>query len=218
MNTIQMVSIASTTRYTVIEGEYPRFTNVRTSFNQKIRDDINRGIQEHMKISAENWNARYETAPQDQKISQFPSQDEKFMFVASTTIIRNDTKVISFVIYSYEYTGGAHGMESIMTYNYDVPRGKEITLADIIASDTAFLQKLSKVSREMLRNDLAARAEVKPESIDESMLHEGTTAIPSNFSLFTLPKNEEITFYFTQYQVAAYVFGSSEIRLRLPLK
>ena len=151
-------------------------------------------------------------------IAQFPSPDQKFQFTATTTMIRNDAQVISFVMYVYEFSGGAHGGESIMTYNYDVIHNKEITLDIVSGGDALFLQKLSTVSREKLRNDLAVRAEVKPESIDATMLREGTAPTSSNFSLFTLPNATSAIFYFTQYQVAAYVFGSSKISVPLPFK
>jgi hypothetical protein len=60
--------------------------------------------------------------------------------------------------------------------------------------------------------------DVKAEEINRTMLNDGTTPVKGNFSLFTIPSDTELTFYFTQYQVAPYVFGSFDLNVEIPLK
>lgn len=215
---VRMVSIATSTDYTIMKGSYPTFTSASLAFNDEIKNAVNKGMAEHYKNSKENWRARFETASQDDHISEFPKDDEKFEYNASTTIIRNDDGVISLVIRIYQYTGGAHGMESIFTFNYDLKKQKDITLQDLKQSDQNFLKKLSALSRTVLVKQMADAAQIKPEEVNVSMLNDGTTPTDNNFSLFTLPNDKQATFYFTQYQVAAYAFGSQAITVDLPLK
>lgn len=210
----EMAIVASTTRYTTARGWYPQFTNTSDAFNAKIKNAIQKGVVEHAKMSEDNWKARYETSTKDEKIKEFPDNNERFEYIASSTIVRNDERVISVIIRVYEFSGGAHGSEAILTFNYDVVGKKEITLNDLMKGDTLFLQKLSKVSRELLRQKFASSSQ----QVNIEMLNDGTKASMTNFSLFTLPTDNEAIFYFTQYQVAPYVFGSSDITVPLPLK
>jgi hypothetical protein len=54
--------------------------------------------------------------------------------------------------------------------------------------------------------------------VNMSMLEDGTNPTPENFSLFTLPNDTQATFYFGEYQVAAYVFGPQQITVDVPLR
>lgn len=215
---IVMVPVNTQSNYSIATGEYPQFNNTEVSFNKKIADIVENAIKEHSIISEENWIARFETKTPSEDISKIPNKKDRFSLDVSTSIVRNDSDVISFKIDIYEFSGGAHGNTGTYTFNYDVKRQKEMTLLEIGKGDTQFLQKLSKQSRVLLRADLAKRSEIKPEQVDIDMLNSGTTPEAENFSLFTLPEDGKITFHFTAYQVAPYVFGPSEITLDLPIK
>ncbi|MDB5260467.1 MAG: secreted deoxyriboendonuclease [Candidatus Nomurabacteria bacterium] len=213
-----MVTLATSTPYAVVTGEYPVFSNASKDFNQKMAEAVNKAIADHIKFSEENWKARFETATPSEGVTKTPNEKDKFPIQIGTKVIRNDADVISLVIGIYEFSGGAHGGETIMTFNYNVKEQKEITLSDITSGDPTFLKKLSTRSRALLRAKLSSAAQVSPEEIDTDMLNAGTEATIANFSLFTLPATNKITFYFPEYQVAAYAFGSSELTFDLPLK
>jgi hypothetical protein len=216
---VTWTTIASSTKYSVVKGSYPQFSNGTDEFNGSIRDVINQGIADHLKSSQDNWNARFETALPSENIKEFPSESQKFEFsIATTTIVRNDKAIISFVIYIYEFSGGAHGSQSILTFNFNLETKKEITIEDYIDSDVTFLKKLSDQSRKLLLDKMVATKGVTVDQINRNMLNEGTTPLKGNFSLFTLPSDNRMTFYFTQYQVAPYVFGSFDVAVDLPLK
>ncbi len=215
---IKMVTVNSNSDYSIATGEYPQFNNAGADFNKKISNIVESAINEHSKISEESWNARFETKAPGEDISKIPNKEDRFSIDVSTLIIRNDSNVISFKMDIYEFSGGAHGNTGTYTFNYDVKNQKEINLLEIGKRDTQLLQKLSNKSRVLIREDLARRSEIKPEEVDTEMLNSGTTPEADNFSLFTLPEDGKITFHFTAYQVAPYVFGPSEITLDLPIK
>ncbi len=215
---LKMIKINEETDYTTATGEYPEFSNTTIEFNKKIADIVKNSIKEQSINSQENWNARFDTQTPDENIPKIPNKEERFQLESNVTIIRNDKDVISFILDIYEFSGGAHGNSSIYTFNYDVLKQKEITLEDISGGDQNFLKKVSDKTRDILKKDLAKRAEVAPEDFGSEMLYSGTEPNEENFSLFTLPEEGKITFHFPPYQVAPYVFGASEVTLDLPVK
>lgn len=215
---ISNVSIATSTPYTVATGSYPKFNNASRQFNDSISSLVNTEISNHASISAENWQARYDTSTPDEHISKIPKADERFEFNVESSVIRNDSKVISVLMHISQFSGGAHGSDMIYTFNYDVEKNQIITIADLANGDKQFLQKLSTKVKPILRAQLAKSAETTEDQIDTDMLNSGTEPTVDNFKTFTLNDDGSVTFYFQQYQVAAYVFGTSEVTVNLPIK
>ncbi|MEI6022747.1 MAG: DUF3298 domain-containing protein [bacterium] len=216
-DTVHMVTIDQQTDYAIASGTYPQFTNASASFNQKITDVVQTAIAEQFKNSQDNWQARIDTRSPGDAIPEHPTDADKFPITISADIIRNDS-IISVLLHINEFSGGAHGQELLYTYNYDVAQKTEITLDTFIQKDSQFLQKLSAVSRTMLRTQLAKSAQIKESEVDTDMLNSGTTPTVDNFSLFTLPNDTTMAVYFSQYQVGPYVYGSPQITINLPLK
>jgi hypothetical protein len=215
---LKMIKINEETDYTTATGEYPEFSNASLEFNKKIADIVKNSIKEQSVNSEDNWMSRFETKSPDDKIEKIPNKEERFQLESSVRIIRNDKDVISFILDIYEFSGGAHGNSSIYTFNYNVVNQKEITLKDVSNGDQNFIKKVSDKTRDILKKDLAKRAEVDLEDFGSEMLYSGTEPNEENFSLFTLPEEGKITFHFPSYQVAPYVFGASEVTLDLPIK
>ncbi|MDB5187497.1 MAG: hypothetical protein JWO50_17 [Candidatus Kaiserbacteria bacterium] len=214
----QMVNVATSTDYTVVSGSYPQFADLPADFNKKIVDAVQAAIVDNVSASQENWQARVDTATPSDPVSKIPSADERFSLDFKTEIIRNDSNVVSVLLTIGGFSGGAHGFENLLSFNYDRAHKHEITIKSLENNDSNFLNKLSTISRTMLAKDLAQRANVSVNDIDQGMLNDGTQPKEENFSVFTLPNDHQVTFYFTQYQVAAYVFGDSRITVDLPLK
>lgn len=215
---VTMMPVATSTAYAVASGEYPQFSGVSNAFNLKIKSVVDKAIQDQFIGAKENREARIATSGEGLDLPPVSEDEEKYPISFRTVVVRNDARGISVVMYIDQFTGGAHGMQSMATFNYDAERQKEITIDTLIQSDARFLEKISAQSRAFLLKDLAQRGGVTAEEIDKEMLDDGTAPRVENFSLFTLASDAQITFYFTPYQVAAYVFGSSEMKTRLPLE
>lgn len=215
---VRMVTVATSTEYGVVSGSYPQVSNASAAFNTRIIGVVNKAIEEHFQGAEENWEARNATAQEGLDLPESPVATEKFPLSFRTDVARNDGKVFSAVLFIDQYSGGAHGIQAIVTFNYDFVAQKEITIDTLVAQDPQFLNKLSVYARTILVRMLAESAQVEESEIDKDMLNDGTTPNTSNFSLFTYTSESQLTFYFTPYQVAAYVFGSPEIAVELPLK
>jgi len=215
---VRMVTVATSTEHAAASGSYPQVSNASDVFNARIVSTVNKAIEEHFQGAKENWDARNATAQEGLDLPLGEGDIEKFPISFRTDIARNDGKVFSAVMFIDQYSGGAHGIQAIVTFNYNIANQKEITTETLIANDPQFLNKISVYARATLLRKLAESAQVEESEIDKEMLHDGTTPNISNFSLFTYTSESQLTFYFTPYQVAAYVFGSPEIAVELPLK
>lgn len=218
LSNFRMITIATSTEYGVASGSYPQVSNASAAFNTRIINIVNKAVEEHFQGSKENWEARNATAQEGLSLPESPTYTEKFPISFRTDVTRNDGKVFSAVMFIDQYSGGAHGIQAIVTFNYDFVTQKEITIDTLVVQDSQFLNKLSAYARTTLVKTIAESAQVEESEIDKEMLNEGTTPNKDNFSLFTYTGENRLTFYFTPYQVAAYVFGSPEIRVDLPLK
>lgn len=102
------------------------------------------------------------------------------------------------MIYS-EYTGGAHPNYVIATLNYDPATGRELSLTDALTLTGLSLEQLAERASQELRAKLG-----------EAMFVEGATAKPENYAAFLVTENQ-VTFIFQPYQVAAYAAGAQEV-------
>ena len=118
------------------------------------------------------------------------------------TAERADDAVISFKVYDYTYTGGAHGMYAITGIQFDTKTGKELMLADL-SEDPAAL-------RDILTNEIIEQCQ-KVEGLwwyDEESLRPQIEAIVDRDSWYLT--DEDIVFHSTPYELGPYAVGAIE--------
>ena len=193
------------TKYTTFKVTYPQFKNASAGFNQEIKNLVMEGIETHKKDSEDTWKIRYENRAPGDTITEFPKADEKFDFSVTWKPAQANAKFINLILTISGYNGGVHGYATLVSFNYDVAKKKEITLADLFPGDANYLKTVSEFSRKNLEAQFGKDLVV-------SMLNEGTMPTEDNFSVFTFPP-DTITFYFNQYQVAPYAMGVSKVTM-----
>lgn len=210
--------------YVKFDVKYPYFKNADKDFNLKIETLIKSQIEDDIKLSEENWQARYDTQTAGENIPKTPKNDEdKFYFFSNFTIIQSNSSYISFVLKYGGFNGGAHGYENITSFNYDVKNKKIIELKDIFSNNSQYLNYISTKSRDYLKKEFATVSEEDkknsaPEAIKEyinnivEMIESGTEPKEENFWVFTFTK-DKIRIYFAQYQVGPYVIGMPEVEI-----
>ena len=67
----------------------------------------------------------------------FPYSSEE-----TSTVERNDDGIFSFVVYSYDFSGGAHGSYAYSGYNYDARTGARLMLTDLSGDADTFKQNI----------------------------------------------------------------------------
>lgn len=223
MSLVEEKTLTAKTKYGTVTGVYPYFRNAVPSFNDHIKNSITIAQAEFENSAKENWQSRMDTAMPGEKISQFPDEGD-FAFMTKVNYVQVNENYISFTIIVAGYSGGAHGYESIISFNYDVKNSKELTMADIFPNDPNYLKTVAQYSRKDLRDQFLnkiKRADFENDgdykmTLDgiDSMLIPGTEPTVENFSVFTIEPGF-INIYFTQYQVAAYVYGSQMVKMPL---
>lgn len=207
--------------YTTLDVVYPQFKNASAYFNKKVEDLVITAATDHQQNSKDNWQARVDTSPSD--FAKTPSEKDKMSFYAKYEVVQANNKTISFLIRYGGFDGGAHGYESLQTFNYDVATQSDITLASLFGNKSYYLTTISNFARKDLGKQLRERsgvvatdaaAEANFKDVIVPMIEDGTAPTLENFSTFVFtPK--EITFYFEQYQVAPYSFGESKVVMPL---
>lgn len=107
----------------------------------------------------------------------------------------------------YSYTGGAHGMTTVTTLNFDMSTKRLLLLSDLFERRAKVADSLSVISRAELRQVLG-------EMYNEEMVEVGTEPNLTNFSRFMLAPRDLVIF-FEPYAVAPYAAGVQVISIPL---
>jgi len=172
-------------------------------FNEKSEKIVNKELSEFKKISLENDQAVKKIDPES--YTTYPR--EYYLNIEYDKGLINN-EIISTVLNISNFTGGAHGANYFVTLNYNIINKKEIKLADLFLDQPDYLQKISIFCTEALTR------QIKEKVGDDggSWLETGAGPSLENFSIFLINK-DSITFYFPQYQVAAYALGAFKVEM-----
>jgi hypothetical protein len=210
--------------YVSFDVKYPSFKNVDANFNANIETLLKTKIEDHKKASREYWQARLDTETKVENLPKIPGPNDKLSFFSDFTIVQSNDSYISFVLKYGGFSGGAHGYEINVSYNYDVKNKKDIKLADLFPIDPQYLNYLSMGSRIYLENKFAAETDANnndnsdQQALEEyaknmiSMVESGTEPREENFSVFTFTP-DKIKIYFADYQVGPHSIGMPEVEL-----
>ncbi len=202
-------SVRELDKFFRIEAEYPQFSMVTPSFNQKINTLVSGKISDFKKTSLNNWKAKLETLPAKEPIPENP--EVPFVFTASWQPTQLNNRYLSFAINIYYFTGGAHGNEEIHAFNYDMARKKEININDFLGYSQEALKAISKISAQDVLSQLQSMGWKKVDSIKE-MVNQGTSPVLENFRNFNF-NSYSLIIYFQRYQVAPGAAGSLTVRI-----
>lgn len=108
-------------------------------------------------------------------------------------------RLASVLLHVSVYTGGAHGNHWPTTWLFEMNRGRQVFLSDIVIDVEQTLHAITPMVRQILRDKLK-------EWNAEEMLLDGTGPVLSNYENF-LVSDEGLTFYFAHYQVAPFAAG-----------
>jgi hypothetical protein len=189
------VSVAQSDNFYNIQAEYPQFDDADLAFNQKIAATVTGQITAFEKEARDNFNARNATLPAGQPRLEKP--EAPFDFIAAPTMAQFGPDYESFMIDVYYFSGGAHGIDQIFAFNYDLKNKKEINLADFLGS----ADNLSKLAS-LAQGQVLAQAKSNGLQINDSlkqMISDGTAPTPDNYRNFTFGYGK-LTVYFEQYQ------------------
>jgi uncharacterized protein YecT (DUF1311 family) len=118
---------------------------------------------------------------------------------------RNDANGFGVLLTEYTFTGGAHPNSDFTTFNYMMPDGWRVHLAEIFQPKA--LKTISTLAIAALRKEMG-------EDADDQTIADGAGPAWDNFDDFIL-KPTSLDLNFPAYQVAAYAAGPQFVSLPL---
>ncbi|HEX7111600.1 MAG TPA: DUF4163 domain-containing protein [Mizugakiibacter sp.] len=126
------------------------------------------------------------------------------------------------------YTGGAHALPLIASFNYDVRERRVLALGDLFADPAAALRLLAARARSALAERAAQGAPptsaARPDAGDASLqralawIDEGTEPRPANYAVFLIHADaagrvDGLVLLFPPYQARPYALGTQEVQV-----
>lgn len=127
----------------------------------------------------------------------------QYHYIVNTETRPGSKGTIAYLTTLDYYEGGAHGINQLLTFNFDTKTGRQLSLADIFVS--GFEQPLSGMLLKALKEKVgvSSLSELKEKGYLYSM-----EMFPSeNFIL----GEETITFVYNPYEIAPYAVGNTEL-------
>lgn len=125
-------------------------------------------------------------------IEDTPEEYFPFYCNSKVSVPRADSVLMSIIILSSDFTGGAHGNYGVTTYCLDSETGNELKLSDIV-TDTS---KLPDMILKAIDEDVMLQ-------VEKGYFE---TAVKNN-EVFFIVDNVGLTFYFNPYEIAPYADG-----------
>lgn len=182
-----------------INIDYPQIAGIN---NKALEIKINKFLEDEFKQSIP-W---YDEIQSDSTLYEDMTYDMQYSFETGYKIEFNSQKFISIVLNHYQFTGGAHGNYFALGYNIRISDGKNLTLKDIIKSDSFDI-----LTYECEHAILEA---YQTNSLIEAGLFEDEIIIEDDQDFFITPTS--LVLQFDPYEVGPYAMG--EIIAEIPFE
>lgn len=144
-----------------------------------------------------------------------PPSEMMFSDMQSFSVELNRSHLLSFSITSYAYSGGAHGLPGLDSFNADMQTGKPLVIGDLIKADR--LQELQKMVAKKILDEYSDALFDESRIAFQAALDDKTELTPdiqkrlygNNGSFFLTPSG--ITFYWNVYDITPYAAGQPQI-------
>ncbi|KAA6447619.1 DUF3298 and DUF4163 domain-containing protein [Bacillus swezeyi] len=167
---------------------FPAFSGLKADDLKLVND----AIEHHMKASFKEY----------QKLKkEAGKKDGESAYETSYKVKYNDGEKLSFLIYDYQFSGGAHGMYTVTSYNYDFGKHQRVNLTDLLNNQA----KIEKA-----KNYIYSYINEHPEQF-YSDLKKSDIHLDENTAFYYT--NNGISIVFQQYDIAPYAAGNQEIKI-----
>ena len=191
----------------VLQSQYPQFEKASEEFNQKIVNWVRDQERDFKDGALNNWIVFKETSlPEEVKKRE---KNPPYALNIKTEVVLSNKNYISVVMRSYSFLGGANGITTMQTFNYDIKNKTELSLYPFFAETTNYLNKLTALSRAQLKNQLETQ-----NCFVEQMFLDGTYADPYTFRNFSF-NTYQLRIHFARYQVAPGACGEQQVTFPL---
>lgn len=159
-------------------------------------------------IEQQNEEAKEMNEDQEQYAEEEGLEYEIFKYQQneSVSVVRADEAILSFVIDTSYYTGGAHGSSLLEGFTFDVNTGKQLAV-----SDFGNEEKIAAASKNFILTTIDESADIAKATLFDDDVTSYKEVIDQYFDEGSFPENyldhTGITFMFQQYDLAPYAAG-----------
>ena len=114
----------------------------------------------------------------------------------------NKNNIISIPMNIYEFTGGAHGMTYLNSYNYNLINGKKLKLSDIFKENIDYKKIIDNYIKYVIKKN--------PDIYFQG--NDGFKGIKEEQSFYI--ENDGIVIYFDLYEIAPYYVGIPKFKIK----
>ena len=149
---------------------------------------------------ADNFFAEYEAARKEFSV-RWPYQ-----FELTGSVLLNRSGILTVAFSYYAFTGGAHGNSYTEYFVFDTMTGKRLGLNDVF--EEGFEERLNKLIDSRYRQ---MKGLSPTDRLDggEGVLFKNVIHFNDNFAL----TDQGVSFFYNQYEIAAYAYGPTKIDL-----
>ena len=206
VHSYKTIEISEKLDYLDTEIKYPEFEKY-LDLNKRIANTIQSNWKSFKSYSKSEWNEI--VALNNRGKSKLPSFEYLVSFDVSGT-----SDIISVLLNTYIFNGGAHGNTNLTAFNYQISTGKII---DIPNASGLTYNEISSICRNALYKKLIEddKTGMPPSEQDalREMINTGAFPQPGNFEIYTVD-GSRIFVYFEPYSVAPYSYGVQKIQIR----
>lgn len=199
------VEISENQNYLTTNIKYPEFEKL-PELNKRISNTVNSNWKNFKSYSKSEWDEI--VALNNRGSSKLPS----FEYLVTYEVTGNKD-IISVLLNTYIFSGGAHGNTNLATFTYDTKAGKFINILD--ATSMSY-NEISSVARNTLYKKLIDNNKKLPPTEEDSlreMINTGAFPQAGNFELFTVD-GSKVYAWFEPYSVAPYSYGIQKVQVK----
>lgn len=173
-------------KYPLIKGGNQVYKNIN-----KIIEDFTLIWISDIKLLGEEYSKKYEEAGREMPKMEAYSLYEVF----------DTEELISVPMTYYQYTGGAHGLTTKISYNYELKTGEEIKLNNLFKDGFNYKDIIDKI----IKDDIAKEPSLY---FNNGAMFKGVNGEQAYYL-----SRDGIIIYFQQYEIAPYSSGIREFKI-----
>ena len=202
----ETVSIDENLDYLQTKICYPQFENV-PELNKRIENTILSNWKSFKSYSKTEWNDI--VALNNRGNSKLPPFEYNVSFEVTGT-----KNIISVLINTYIFNGGAHGNTNLVSFNYDAAEGKfiDIQQATGMSYNEISSNCRNTLYKNLIDNDKTGMPPKEKDSMRE-MINTGAFPQAGNFEIFTVD-GAKVYVLFEPYSVAPYAYGIQKVQVK----
>lgn len=171
--------------------------DIINKINQTIYNDIMRYKNEIKKESKE-YEKEYKNVLSKSKEEYIKYQYE---LIVDYKVTYNKSHTISIPIEKYDFTGGAHGMTYLDSYNYNLRNGKRLKLSDMFKKDIDY----KKIVNSYINKIISENKDIYFQDEDKF------NGISDNQQFYI--EDDGVVVYFSAYEIAPFYVGIPKFKL-----